>query len=292
MKRGRPKLYIYTDEQIIEDYLLGLSAKESAERLGIPTFIVFSARSNLKLPSLHQYRKKSANRIDVPETLIKEYKNGSPINLLVEKYKIGKDVITRELKLRGIQIRRGRQHKHLDNNLIVEMYKKKFPLQDIAVKLNVSVRTIVDRLADEGIDVSYHPKARKNPVFGHEHYISGLPDAKKKVSGLQVLNDVPNTESIPATMNKFLVIPEIKELPINDFQSLPEKIFYSKSSIKKAHKLATDIAVSGKIKPLIVVIDTEGPYILEGIHRLAALHILGKNLSPHSSSLIKTIQLI
>jgi ParB-like chromosome segregation protein Spo0J len=45
-------------------------------------------------------------------------------------------------------------------------------------------------------------------------------------------------------------------------------------------KLAEEIKETNEINPLIVVIDNEGLYVLEGGHRLAALHLLGKKTLP------------
>lgn len=103
------------------------------------------------------------------------------------------------------------------------------------------------------------------------------PRAGGVVSGLTVNQGlVPNTESISAGMNDWYELPGIREVPMSAFGSAkPRDNFYAANDIRRAKSLAEEIRNSGWIDPLIVGIDAEGPYILEGGHRFVALGELG-----------------
>jgi hypothetical protein len=105
--------------------------------------------------------------------------------------------------------------------------------------------------------------------------------AGKTVDGLRVGNTVPNTGSIASSLTDYEVLDGIRSIPLSAFdRTAPNKLFYAANDIARAEKLARDIAESGWIAPLIVVQDSEGLYVLEGAHRLAALHILKKTHLP------------
>lgn len=87
--------------------------------------------------------------------------------------------------------------------------------------------------------------------------------------------EIPNTDSISASFEHYEELPGIRVVPLADFDSDPYDMFYAADDIRRSKDLAQQIASSGWISPLIVVIDEEGSYVLEGGHRLAALHILG-----------------
>jgi hypothetical protein len=132
-------------------------------------------------------------------------------------------------------------------------------------------------------------------VKSENHDGSGYPMAGTHTDGLEVHHDeIHNTQSIPATFTKYKVHKGIREVPLDHFHSSPHDLFYSASDHKQAHELADHIKNNGYITPLIVAMDHEGPYILEGAHRLAALHILGKKSFPalvvHDQSNLKDEQ--
>lgn len=103
----------------------------------------------------------------------------------------------------------------------------------------------------------------------------------RKVDGLYVLGDTPNQGSIAATFDDYRIMKGIKEVPLSDFNAKPTDLFYAKDDIDRTKALAEAIRQSGEVKPLIVVTKKgEDPYILEGAHRLGALHILGKKSFP------------
>lgn len=104
------------------------------------------------------------------------------------------------------------------------------------------------------------------------------PLAGNVVSGLSVLSEVPNTESIGASLTEYTVLPNIREVPMSDFNIAGQS--YDARENVYIKELAEEIDESRQIKPLIVVIDREGPYILEGSHRIDALYNLGVETFP------------
>lgn len=136
-------------------------------------------------------------------------------------------------------------------------------------------RTKPLNLSEYGFNAEGKPS---EPVVenGHEFKRAG-----KAVDGLEVLDDIPNTDSISASLNEYEVLPGIREVPMSAFSDPdPYKNYYAADDIDRTYRLAEAIKQSGQIKPLIVVIDKEGPYILEGGHRWSALGVIGKKSFP------------
>jgi hypothetical protein len=104
---------------------------------------------------------------------------------------------------------------------------------------------------------------------------------KGQVDGLDVLTDIPNTDSISATFSyqdEYDELPGIREVAIKD---LDLGNYTAGDDNQRVRDLADAIKESGEIKPLIVVIDgTRKPYVLEGGHRSRALQLLGKKTLP------------
>lgn len=112
---------------------------------------------------------------------------------------------------------------------------------------------------------------------------SEYPAAGATVSGLRVLPDIPNTSSISSSFNQgeYEVLNGIREVPLDDFDSDPKRLFYAADDFERVKQVAREIETSKSVKPLIVVTgESEGPYILEGAHRLGALHELDKRTFP------------
>ena len=108
-----------------------------------------------------------------------------------------------------------------------------------------------------------------------------LPLAGKTVDGREVMDEVPNTDSISATLDDFDVMKGVRVIWMSDIEVTdPYKLFYAADDIERVKELASLIDYNKKISPLIVVIDDKGPYILEGGHRLGALHLLKAKAFP------------
>jgi len=101
------------------------------------------------------------------------------------------------------------------------------------------------------------------------------PKAGPVVSGLEVREDIPNMESISATLSDYKVLPGVREVPMAGFNAAPKDMFYAANDVKWTKELAEKIKESREINPLIIVVDKEGPYVLEGAHRISALYLLG-----------------
>ena len=107
-----------------------------------------------------------------------------------------------------------------------------------------------------------------------------FPVAGPMVDGLTVGDDIDNMSSIWASMYDYEIEDGIREVPMSLFNTEPRHNFYAKNDFDRCEALAEEIKASGRIDPLIVGVDKEGPYVLEGGHRLVALHLLGKKAFP------------
>lgn len=58
------------------------------------------------------------------------------------------------------------------------------------------------------------------------------------------------------------------------------QFFYAADDWKRSKDLAKEIEANGWIDPLIVAVEKNEPYILEGVHRFVALHLLGLKSFP------------
>jgi hypothetical protein len=87
-------------------------------------------------------------------------------------------------------------------------------------------------------------------------------------------SDVANTDSISASLEPgYIVEPGFQKIPLAQFYGgkKPSRA-YSVSEQHRTDTLALKIIESGRMDPLIIVIDNEGPYVLEGGHRLDAAY--------------------
>jgi len=100
------------------------------------------------------------------------------------------------------------------------------------------------------------------------------PVASSIVDELTVLDNIPNTGSIESSLTNYKILDKIRQVTMQDFDVDGKS--YSVSENKRIKELAEEIKHTRTIAPLIVVVDNEGPYILEGSHRIDALYLLGK----------------
>ena len=91
-----------------------------------------------------------------------------------------------------------------------------------------------------------------------------------KIGELEVTDNVPNTASIAASLHDYKILKGIRAVPLSEFGD-SKHAFYAADDWKRSESLALEIQKNKYIDPLIVVIDDEGPYILEGAHRWVAL---------------------
>lgn len=120
-------------------------------------------------------------------------------------------------------------------------------------------------------------RALKSPVEAAKPAgLIDLPEAGARVDGRVVLGgEVPNLESIPASLNIWETLPNIREVKFTDFPLKADEVrFHSFGERDRTERLAELIQETGEIAPLIVVKDDVGLYVLEGGHRFDALRIL------------------
>lgn len=110
-----------------------------------------------------------------------------------------------------------------------------------------------------------------------EYWDKKYPKARNTISGLNITNNIDNTGSISSSLENYYVYSGIREVPMSDFGKGGS---YPFTENEKNKKLAEEIKISKQISPLIVVVDEEGPYILEGTHRFDALYLLGVQSFP------------
>ena len=100
------------------------------------------------------------------------------------------------------------------------------------------------------------------------------------VDGRTIRNpsEIPNEDSIAATLDDWDELPGLREVPLYDFELTGK--WYSAEGSERIRALQLEIQASDEISPLIVVIDDEGPYILEGATRAEALYNLDAKTFP------------
>lgn len=90
---------------------------------------------------------------------------------------------------------------------------------------------------------------------------------------------VSDLNSVIAALDDFTIIPGIHNIPLNDW--IHDEISLSTTNnIYHIKELAEQIQYSRKICPLIIGITEIGPFLLEGVHRLQALYLLGAKTFP------------
>jgi len=96
--------------------------------------------------------------------------------------------------------------------------------------------------------------------------------------GRIIREDIPNMSSIASSLNDYIIIPGIRNIPLSEFSLSGTS--YSMQEINRINLLSQQIKQSNEINPLIVVMDEQGLYILEGGHRAEALYLLKANYLP------------
>jgi len=98
------------------------------------------------------------------------------------------------------------------------------------------------------------------------------PLAGDVVDGRMVRDDIPNLDSIEASFEDPIELSGVREVSMRDF-TLDEDPLGAYST-RRTRALADAIRASGEINPLIVGVDDQGPWIVEGAHRYDALKLL------------------
>lgn len=102
---------------------------------------------------------------------------------------------------------------------------------------------------------------------------STYPIVKDQIDGLSIRKDIPNMSSISSSLDEYQIINGVRSIPTSSFNLTGKS--YSVSECNRIDELAKRISFSKEINPLIVVLDAQGLYILEGGHRAEAIYKLG-----------------
>ena len=117
--------------------------------------------------------------------------------------------------------------------------------------------------------VDYHPDDHADITQILEKVNKMYPVAGSTVSGLTVRKEIPNQNSISSSLEDYQILPGVREFPLHGF--LGKKSYYSAQDQAHCDNLARQISQSRQITPIIIVEEKNGPYILEGGHRVSAL---------------------
>lgn len=120
-----------------------------------------------------------------------------------------------------------------------------------------------------------------NKISQQINYDTKYPMTGNVVSELFVRDDVPNEASIDGYFEDYEILKGVREFPMSDLGSgQPRDVFYAADDIRRSRRLAEDIQQSKEISPLIIGIEPEGAFIIEGVHRFVALTLLGVQSFP------------
>ncbi len=105
------------------------------------------------------------------------------------------------------------------------------------------------------------------------------PRAGREVDGRLVRTRVPNLNSIDGYFAESQTLSGVRVFPMSDLGG-PRTVFYAADDFERSERLADAIRASGEINPLIIGVDKEGPFIIEGAHRYVALYYLKATAFP------------
>lgn len=142
--------------------------------------------------------------------------------------------------------------------------------------LHVAMNSPDDSLLNQAVEPSIDSSQSKKTIDITDVELDAVyPRSGSAVSGLTVMDgEIPNMGSIPASFNNYEILNGIREVQMSMFGG-PKTVFYAADDFKRSRDLAETIHQSQQIMPLIIAVDDEGPYILEGAHRYVALFQLG-----------------
>jgi len=143
----------------------------------------------------------------------------------------------------------------------------------------VELKYQLEKMGIHIIKENYVRKSDVTRIFANTNLRINLDDINhkypvvKKIDDLSVSDNVPNIGSIESSLDKYFVLKGIREIPFSEFTDV-KSAFYAANDWERSKNLASEIEENKYIDPLIVVIDNQGPYILEGSHRWVALSFL------------------
>lgn len=153
--------------KVLDDYYLGLGTKELAQKYNLlitdVRTIVSTRMKEIPVGRVSATRLKLSDKKIVE--IIASYESGESMLAVGKKFNYSATTIRAILLRNAIKIRVwGARPIPLDTKEIVRRYKNRESISKIADKFGVSYTTIRHRLFEAGIDIAYHPEARKNPT--------------------------------------------------------------------------------------------------------------------------------
>ena len=104
--------------------------------------------------------------------------------------------------------------------------------------------------------------------FNNEYPVAG-----PIVDGMKVREQIPNMSSIGSSLDDYEILPKVRVFPIYDFAGCSN--YRYSSGLKKCKELIEQIKYNKELNPLIIAEEKDGPYVLEGSHRMSACVDLG-----------------
>lgn len=169
------------------------------------------------------------------------------------------------------------------NKPTVEQVQRGLSPRQVPFERPMTMRETAETLEPREVPVeAFDEAASRKAVERRLSEADSLPVVKPgdSVGGLRVRDDVPNRPSIESSLDSSQVLDGIRQVPMRLFSTSGGH--YSVEGTRRIEQLASEIADSGEITPLIVVFDADarGPYVLEGATRIEALHRLGVKSFP------------
>lgn len=141
-----------------------------------------------------------------------------------------------------------------------------------------AIKVISENIKDDYSDLFEHRITESNnpwPTKTAKEWNDFLKPAGPVTSGLKVRNQIDNMGSIRSSFRDYFVLNGVREVPMSIFRLGNTK------PDQRILDLIEQIQTSKEITPLIVAIDSwNGPYILEGAHRIDALAHMGIETFP------------
>lgn len=165
--------------------------------------------------------------------------------------------------------------------------------REMVVEARVDSGSITKYVEDFGPSVTKYdadqPRAPKGQSNGGQWTKAGAEERYPRTNegatldGLTVGSRVDNTESIAAELTRYRILPGIRVVDFKGTYAWDERAWLrgtARDDVQRTQALVNRIRQSGRIDPLIVVHDRKGPYVLEGSHRIDAMHLMGKTRVP------------
>lgn len=147
--------------------------------------------------------------------------------------------------------------------------------------LAVSALRYSGRWADLHADMMTH-YARVGNMEGYSRGGDTFKEVRagETVDGRIVREDVPNMGSIGSSLDDYTIIPGIRSVSMSVFDAeYIQSISYDRLD-RRTKNLADEIKNSKEINPLIIAMDADGAYVIEGGHRFDALIAIGAKELP------------